>query len=416
MQHGPHGDVGGRGRVVLPLQGIRVIEFCEVASGPFCGMLLADMGAEVIKVEKEGSGDSMRAWPPLTNGYSENFASVNRNKQSVTLNLKNPEERLRARKLALSADVVIENYRPGVMAKNGLGYDSLSAEKPALVYCSISAYGQTGPRSHEGGFDLTIQAVGGVMSVTGESDGGPVKCGVPISDFASGLYAAFSVASVLRRVDAGGRGEHIDVSMLGSTLAIAALQTSEYFGTGKNPQKLGSAHPRNAPYQAFKASDKYFAMAAGNDRLWASVCDVIRKPELTHDPRFVSTAQRTLNQVVLRDILEEVFASHSAVYWIEAFTKLGVPCGPINSYSEVLEDPQVKHMDWVKELKLPSGSTTKTFISPIRLSGKNIEVRSPPPLLGEHNEVVFAALSGDEPASLRRFAGPKRQGSQGREE
>ena len=387
-----------------------MIEFCEVASGPFCGMLLADMGAEVIKVEKEGSGDSMRAWPPLTNGYSENFASVNRNKQSITLNLKDPAERVRARKLALSADVIIENYRPGVMAKNDLGYESLSEEKPSLVYCSISAFGQTGPRSHEGGFDLTIQAVGGVMSVTGEPDGGPIKCGVPVADFAAGLYAAFSVASVLRRVKANGRGEHIDVSMLGSTLAIAALQTSEYFGTGKNPKKLGSAHPRNAPYQAFKAQDKYFAMAAGNDRLWASVCNVVGKPELESDQRFLNTSQRTLNQVALRDILESVFAAHTASHWIETFTSLGVPCGPINTYSEVLDDPQVKHMNWVRELKLPSGRTTKTFISPVLFSGKNIEVRLPPPLLGEHNDVIFPTLSSVDSASTRRSVETKSQG------
>ena len=381
---------------MLPLEGIRVIEFCEVASGPFCGMLLGDMGAEVIKVEKEGSGDSMRAWPPLTNGYSENFASVNRNKQSVTLNLKDPDDLARARRLALSADVVIENYRPGVMAKNGLGYESLSKEKPSLVYCSISAFGQTGPRSHEGGFDLTIQAVGGVMSVTGEPDGGPVKCGVPVADFTSGLYAAFSIASVLRRVNANGHGEHIDISMLGSTLAIAALQTSEYFGTGKNPKKLGSAHPRNAPYQAFKAQDKHFAMAAGNDRLWASVCNVVGKPELERDQRFVDTSQRTLNQVALRDILESVFSAHPASHWIESFTKFGVPCGPINTYSEILDDPQVKHMRWVRELELPTDRTTKTFISPILLSGKNIEIRLPPPLLGEHNDAIFSTLSTGE--------------------
>jgi crotonobetainyl-CoA:carnitine CoA-transferase CaiB-like acyl-CoA transferase len=387
-----------RNPIVLPFEGIKVVEFCEVASGPFCGMLLADMGAEVVKVEKEKTGDSMRAWPPLTNGFSENFASVNRSKKSITLNLKDAADRARARDLALSADVVLENYRPGVMAKNGLGHESLLAEKPSLVYCSISAFGQTGPRANEGGFDLTIQAAGGVMSVTGEPDGGPIKCGVPVADFAAGLYAAFSIAAVLRRVKIDGRGEHIDVSMLGSTLAIAALQTSEYFGTGKDPRKLGSAHPRNAPYQAFKARDKYFAMAAGNDRLWASVCRAVGKPELEHDQRFVSTAQRTLNQVALRDVLEAVFENHSAAYWIEKFTGFGVPCGPINTYSEALNDEQVVHMNWVRELQLPSGVKTKTFISPILLSGKNLEIRSPPPTLGEHNGVVLAALTADGPS------------------
>jgi formyl-CoA transferase len=387
---------------LLPLEGVKVIEFCEVAAGPFCGMLLADMGAEVIKVEKAETGDTMRAWPPINDGFSENFASLNRNKKSITINLKDPAQVAFARELVLSADVVVENYRPGVMAKNGLGYESLSAEKPSLVYCSISAFGQTGPRAHEGGFDLTIQAIGGVMSVTGEADGGPVKCGVPVADFATGLYAAFSIASVLRRVKSGGHGAHIDASMLGSTLAIAALQTSEYFGTGKNPRKLGSAHPRNAPYQAFRAKDKYFAMAAGNDRLWASVCRCVGRPELERDERFTSTSKRTSNQEALRDILEASFAENTAAHWIERFSAVGVPCGPINSYSEVLEDPQVVHMNWVRDLQLPSGRTTKTFISPILLNGKNIEVRSPPPLLGEHSEAVLATLGKAEPTEQKR--------------
>ena len=396
---------------MLPLEGIKVIEFCEVASGPYCGMLLADMGADVIKVEKKAGGDAMRAWPPLTDGFSENFASVNRNKRSLALNLKDPADQKHARDLILSADVVVENYRPGVMAKNGLGPEAMLLEKPGLVYCSISAYGQTGPRSGEGGFDLTIQAVAGVMSVTGEPDGGPVKCGVPLADFASGLYAAFSISAALRRVLVDGRGEHIDISMLGSTLAIAALQTSEFFGTGKDPRKLGSAHPRNAPYQAFKAKDKYFAMAAGNDRLWASVCESVGKPQLEKDPRFVSTSQRTLNQVELKDILEAVFAHKSASDWIAIFSEMGVPCGPINSYSEVLSDPQVEHMKWVRDLTLPSGAKTKTFISPIILSGKNIEVRRAPPKLGEHNDVVLAELTNapeHPPSAIRK----KRQGAQ----
>src|SRR5512134_2403683 len=268
----------------LPLSGVRVIEFCNVAAGPFCGMLLADMGADVIKVENPQGGDSMRQWPPLTGGYSENFASLNRNKRSVTLDLKNPADKARARALALGADVVIENNRPGVMERLGLGYASFRADKPALVYCSISAFGQEGPRAQEGGFDLTMQAMAGIMSVTGEPGGAPVKCGVPLSDFCAGLYAAYSIAAVLRRVQQGGPGEHIDCSMLGASLAVAALQTSEFFGTGRDPQKLGSAHPRNAPYQAFRAKDGYFAMAAGNDSLWRAACGAIGREDLAGDP------------------------------------------------------------------------------------------------------------------------------------
>ena len=373
----------------LPLAGVRVIEFCNVAAGPFCGMLLADMGADLIKVEHPQGGDSLRQWPPLTGGYSENFASLNRNKRSVTLDLKNPADRDRARDLVLGADVLIENNRPGVMERLGLGYASFRTAKPALVYCSLSAFGQEGPRSEEGGFDLTLQAMSGVMSVTGEPGGPPVKCGVPIADVCAGLYGAYAVAAVLRRVQSGGAGEHIDVSMLGACLGVAALQTSEYFGTGRDPGKLGSAHSRNAPYQAFRARDGYFAMAAGNDGLWRSACAVMERPELAADPRFASTSLRAQNQEALRQILEAEFAKHSAAQLLERFRAAGVPCAPINSYSQVLADPQVEHMEWVREIALPSGAVTRTFASPLRLGGKGFAIRRGPPALGEHNDEVL---------------------------
>ena len=376
---------------MLPLQGVRVIEFCNVAAGPFCGMLLADMGADVIKVEHPRGGDSMRQWPPLSDGYSENFASLNRNKRSVTLDLKDPADKARARELILGADVVIENNRPGVMARLGLGYGDFKAEKPKLVYCSISAFGQEGPRSEEGGFDLTMQAMSGIMSVTGEPGGAPVKCGVPLSDFCAGLYGAYAIAAVLRRVQQGGTGEHIDVAMLGASLAVAALQTSEYFGTGRDPAKLGSAHPRNAPYQAFRAKDDYFAMAAGNDGLWRSACDAIGKTELLADPRFASTTLRAQNQAELKQLLETEFAKHDAADLIAKFQAAGVPCSAINTYSKVLADPQVEHMEWVQPLTLPSGKKTRTFASPLRFGGQGFPIRRDPPTLGQHNDEVFQA-------------------------
>ena len=376
---------------MLPLQGIRVIEFCSVAAGPFCGMLLADMGADVIKVEHPKGGDTMRQWPPITGGYSENFASLNRNKRSVTLDLKDDSGKARARALMLSADVVIENNRPGVMDRLGLGYASLKAENPKLVYCSISAFGQEGPRSEEGGFDLTLQAMSGVMSVTGEPGGAPVKCGVPLSDFCSGLYGAYAIAAVLRRVQQGGGGEHIDVSMLGASLAVAALQTSEYFGTGRDPAKLGSAHPRNAPYQAFRAKDDYFAMAAGNDGLFRAACEAIGRPDLTDDARFASTTLRAKHQQELKAILEAEFSRYAAADLIQRFNAAGVPCSPINTYSKVLADPQVEHMQWIQPLTLPSGHETRTFASPLRFTGRGFPIRRGPPSLGEHNDEVFQA-------------------------
>jgi len=374
---------------MLPLNDIRVIEFCNVAAGPFCGMLLADMGADVIKVEHPQGGDTMRQWPPLTDGYSENFASLNRNKRSVTLDLKNPQDRERARELVRGADVLLENNRPGVMERLGLGYASFERENPKLVYCSVSAFGQEGPRAGEGGFDLTLQAMAGVMSVTGEPGGAPIKCGVPLADFCAGLYAGYAIASALREVARTGKGTRIDVSMLGASLAVAALQTSEYFGTGRDPVKLGSAHPRNAPYQAFRAQDGWFAMAAGNDGLWRAACGAIGRGDLAADARFASTSLRAQNQSELKDILEKDFAKHGAADLLARFRAAGVPCAPINTYSQALADEQVRHMEWVREIDLPSGKRTRTFASPLRFDGRGFPIRRDPPALGEHNEEVL---------------------------
>jgi len=376
----------------LPLTGFRVIEFCQIAAGPFAGMLLADMGADVIKVESP-DGDGMRSWPPISGGYSENFASVNRNKRSVVLNLKDPADLERAKALCLSADVVMENFRPGVMQRLGLDYAGLAAAKPALVYCSISAYGQEGPRSQEGGFDVSLQAVGGVMSVTGEPGGAPVKCGVPLTDFGSGLYAAYAIASALHRVRAEGKGMRIDVPMLGTTLAMGALQTSEYFGKGEDPKKLGSAHPRNAPYQAFRASDDYFVMAAGNNDLYRRACEGIGLPGLVSDPRFASTSLRAQNQVALKELLEAEFTRHTAAECLAIMREQGVPCAPINTYSQALADPQVAHYDWVQPLELAGGAQTRTFVSPLRLDGVTPGVTRRPPALGEHNAEVFKEIN-----------------------
>ncbi|MEN9726852.1 MAG: hypothetical protein RL434_1218 [Pseudomonadota bacterium] len=365
----------------LPLAGVKVVEFCQVAAGPFCGMLLADFGAEVVKVEPP-EGDSLRQWPPINGGFSENFASLNRGKRSVALDLKQADDLEFARALVLEADVLVENNRPGVMQRLGLDWDWFKPRKPTLVYCSISAFGQTGPRAAEGGFDLTIQAASGVMSVTGEAQGAPVKCGVPVSDFTAGLYAAFSIASLLARVRAGGDGGHIDVPMYATTLAIAALQTSEYFGTGRNPRKLGSAHPRNAPYQAYRASDGWFVLAAGNDKLWRAVAEVAGTLELLEDARFASPTARAANQEVLRDLLEVAFVQASAAYWLERLRAVGVPCAPINEYEEALGDPQAGHLGLIREMTLPGGHATRTVGCPVRVDGEAPDVDTTPPALG----------------------------------
>lgn len=371
------------------LNGFKIIEVCNVAAGPFCGMLLSDLGAEIIKVENPKGGDTLRSWAPITDGYSENFASLNRNKKSITLDLKNPEDIEKLKKLVATADALIENNRPGVMDRLGIGYEDLKHINEKLVYCSISAYGQSGPRKMEGGFDLTLQAMSGLMSVTGEEGGNPIKCGVPVCDFAAGLYGAFSIVSALHAVKNTGKGSHIDVSMLGATMGIAALQTSQYFGTGTDPVALGSAHPRNAPYQVFKCKDGHFGMAAGNNSLWQSVCKVVNLNELVEDERFLTPTLRAEHQIVLRDILEEIFATETSDVWLQRFSDAGVPCAPLNTYSQVLQDKQVEYMEWVQDLELPNGIQTKTFASPIRFDNKSSEIQARPPALGEHNDEIL---------------------------
>ena len=376
---------------MLPLAGVKVVEFCQVLAGPFAGCLLADMGADVIKVESP-EGDLMRQWPPILDGYSQYFASVNRNKRSIVLDLKQNSDKAAARKLALSADILLENFRPGVMAKFGLDYASLSKDHPALVYCSVSAFGQTGPRATEGGFDMTVQAMSGVMSVTGDKDGRPAKCGIPIADFSAGLYAAFSVSAALHKARTTGRGDHLDVSMLGSMLGIANLQTSELFGTGRDPVRLGSAHPMNAPYAAFCCRDGYFALAAGTNKLWESACDAIGNTALPRDPRFATPTLRAQHQDTLRELLEAEFIKYDAADLLERMNARGVPCAPLYNYSQVLADPQVKHMNWVEDMTLPNGTPTKTVVSPQRVSGQRLGVRRAPPALGAHTDEILSEL------------------------
>jgi len=373
-----------------PLAGVQVIEFCHVAAGPYCGMLLADFGATVTKIESP-DGDPMRQWPPLTDGFSENFASVNRGKRSVVLDLKDPAQRDIARDLVLQADVLVENNRPGAMQRLGLGWDWFGPRKPSLVYCAISAYGQDGPRGGEGGFDLTIQASAGVMSVTGEPDGAPVKAGVPLVDFAAGLYAAYSIAAMLNRVRQGGPGGQLDIPMFATTIAVSALQTSEYFGTSRNPRKLGSAHPRNAPYQAYRAADGWFAVAAGNNKLWQQVCRLTPAPELLDDARFATPTLRAANQDALRVLLEARFVLQGVGHWLDLFGPAGVPCAPINGYSEALADPQAAHLQLVQPMTLPNGRQTRTVACPVRIDGQVVPVDTRPPALGEHTRDVLAA-------------------------
>lgn len=369
-----------------------MLEFGQIAAGPFAGSLLADLGADVVKVERPDGGDGMRVWPPINKtsqgSYSENFASVNRNKRSITADMKSAKDIAHLKALAAKADILLENFRPGVLDRLGLGYEALASLNPGLIYCSISGYGQEGPYAEKGAFDVTVQAMSGLMSVTGEEGAPPVKAGVPVGDFGAGLYAVVCILAAVHKRHATGLGARIDCSMLGSLLGMAALQTSEFFGTGQVPKRLGSAHPRNAPYKAFKASDDYFVIAAGNDKLWQTVCELVGLPELAEAADFKTQLDRARNQVKMNTYLDPVFVQKSASEWLTLFDKAGVPCAPINNYADILSDPHVKAMQWVQPINLPNGATTQTVAFPMRFEGVDLLQVKAPPQLGEHNDEV----------------------------
>lgn len=381
------------------LAGMRILEACEIAAGPFAGSLLADLGADVVKIERPDKGDHLRDWPPISvseegEAFSENFASINRNKRSMVLNIKSAMDVEQLHELVSVADVFIENYRPGVLARHKLSYEDLKQINPRLVYCSITGFGSKGPYASKGAFDVTVQGMSGLMSVTGNEGGPPAKCGVPVGDFCAGLYGAYCILACVMRSRETGLGSHIDCSMFGSMIGVAALQTSEYFGTGQPAVALGSAHPRNAPYQAFEAADKHFIIAAGTDRMWLEVCQAVDLPDLVQDPRFSTQRSRAANQYQLYEYLAPRFRERNAGHWLRELDQRGVPCGPINSYADVAEDPHVQAMHLIRPLSLPNGVETRTTAFPIAISDFEFELRRPPPKLGAHNGEVVAEWLG----------------------
>jgi crotonobetainyl-CoA:carnitine CoA-transferase CaiB-like acyl-CoA transferase len=390
-----------------PLAGVRAVEMGHVAAGPFAGMLLADLGADVVKVEPPG-GDMMRNWPPLATdetgeSFSHNFASLNRNKRSVAANFKDPDDLRRVKGLIDTADIVVENYRPGVLDRFELGFDQVSVGHRGLVYASISGFGQTGPYRGLGAFDVVTQAMSGMMSVTGTEDGEPVKAGVPIADFATGLYAVLTAVAWLPSVRETGRSIHLDTPMLDCMLAISALQTSEYWGSGKSPEMLGTRHPRNAPYQMFKARDRPLAIAAGNEKLWVSLCEVLELPELPADARFLSQADRVANQVELEGLLNARLADRDADHWVALLRERGIPVSPLNTFADILGDPAVVDSGLVREMPMPVARSVSTTVYPVRDGRHEPRLDLAPPRLGEHNDEV-AADWGIEVAAAEEVA------------
>jgi len=373
---------------------MRVLEFGHIAAVPFCGMLLADLGADVVKVEPP-LGDGLRSWPPIVEAadgdrYSLNFAALNRGKRSIVADLKNADDLTRTRRLCAVADVVIENYRPGVLDRLGVGFEEVAKLQNEIVYCSISGYGQRGRYARRGAFDVVIQGMSGLMSVTGEEDGPPAKCGVPVGDFTAALYAAYTILAARGVAQREHRAIHLDCPMLDCLLGISGLQTSEYWGTGIAPKRLGSAHPRNAPYQIYDASDGPFVVAAGNDALWEQVCEATGGSELLDDPRFATLAERAKNQKALTAILQDIFQKRSVAQWIEVLEERGVPCGPVNTFADILGDASLVASGLIQELAVPVAGKTKTVSYPVQLNATRIRVGQPPPRLGEHTNEVLA--------------------------
>lgn len=386
------------------LENLRVLDVTHVMAGPFCAMMLSDLGADVIKVEPP-IGDSARRMDGAVGTDSLGFNALNRGKRGIVMDLKLPEGQQAFRRLATTADVLIENNRPGVMARLGLDYATLAATNPGLIYASISGYGQTGPSSGKGGFDLIAQGLSGVMSVTGEPGRPPVKAGVPLVDLGAGLFALTGILAALHHRTRTGRGQHIDTSLLDAGIALSVWEAAEYFSGAGIPQQLGSAHRAFAPYQAIECADGYITLGAANDGLFGQLATRLGHPEWITDPAYATNTARVQNREALATRIEALTRSHSRRYWIEKLEAGGIPCGPINNYEEALTDEQVQIRSMVVKVDHPTLGCIRSLGSAIKLSGTPPVVSRRAPLLGEHTDDVLtdAGFSGDEIAELRRI-------------
>ncbi len=382
-----------------PLSGTTVIDLTRVLSGPYCTMVLADLGARVIKIEHPVRGDDTRHWgPPFVATESAYFLSINRNKESLTLDFKKPEGRAVLDRLLADADVMVENFRPGTLDDVGLGAEALTQRYPRLICCSISGYGQTGPRREEPGYDAVMQAEGGLMSITGERDGPPYRLGVAITDIVSGLFAAQGVLAALFARTTTGRGQRIDIGMLDATAALLTYQAGAYFVTGEVPARMGNRHPTITPYESFETADGDLVIAGGNDDIWRRLCGALELDGLADDPRFRTNKDRVANRNELRPILERALKTRSRADWVERLAKVGVPCGSVREISEVLADPQIAAREMVAEVHHPTVGRTRVIGSPLKLSDTPPSVRTAPPMLGQHSDAVLTELGYDSAA------------------
>jgi crotonobetainyl-CoA:carnitine CoA-transferase CaiB-like acyl-CoA transferase len=373
-----------------PLDGLLVVDLTRVLSGPYCTMLLADMGARVIKIEQPGKGDDTRAWgPPFQGGESAYFLSINRNKESLALDIKQPRGREFLERLLARADVLVENFRPGTMERLGLGHAAIAPRFPRLVYCSISGFGQSGPRREQPGYDAVMQAEGGLMSITGEADGPPYRLGVAISDIVTGMFAAQGITLALLARERTGQGQLVDISMLDATAALLTYQAAIYFATGKPPVRMGNRHPTIVPYETFEGTDGAFVLAVGNDEQWRRFCTTAGIDALANDARFATNRDRVAHYAELKPVLESHLRTRPRDEWIRVLTAAGIPCGSVRDIGEVLVDPQVAARNMIQTVDHQTLGSINVLGTPLKLSETPGAVRQAPPTLGQHTDAIL---------------------------
>lgn len=388
-----------------PLDGIKVLDLTRVLAGPYATMLLGDLGAEVIKIEQPGTGDESRNFGPFKNGFSLYFMSVNRGKRSITLNLKTERGQAIFKQLLAHTDIVVENFRPGTMKKLGLDYDTLKTEHPSLIYAACSGFGQTGPYAQQGAYDMIIQGMGGIISITGEPEGPPVRVGTSISDITAALFTTIGVLSALHHRSQTGKGQFVDVAMLDSLVAVLENAVVRYFATGEAPKPLGARHPAITPFEAFASADGHVIIALGNDTLWAKFCEHVNYQDLISDARFRTNADRTENHAELFPILSEIMSQRTTDDWIDALGKIGVPCGPINAMDKVVSHPQVQAREMITQVAHQITGAVEVPGVPIKLSETPGNVDAPAPSLGEHTTEILTdilKMSPNEVAALKQ--------------